>query len=149
MRGRVFFASSSFACVVLSFLCYRRGVGLTSNEHSLSLRPFKFHDYPWGLIDNIRKSLSGIYTILYSEVNMKNGERYGGRHRISRISCYRRKFMRRTQGYPPYLVDPLIQQTAASTVLSQHQISPHSTHLPRYWSKSTTPFENKRSNKLN
>ena len=116
----LFRSSSFFAGAVLSFLCYRGGVGLIY-EHSLSLPPFKFHNYPWGLIDNIRKSLSGIYTILYSEVNMKNGGRYGGRHRISRISCMgmhilKVKFMRRTQGYPPYLVDPLIQQTAASTV---------------------------------
>ena len=46
--------SSFFAGVVLSFLCYRGGVGLIY-EHSLSLRPFKSHDYLWGFIDNIRK----------------------------------------------------------------------------------------------
>ena len=68
--------------VVLSFLKYRGGAGVIY-EHSLSLRPFKSHDYPWGLIDNIRKTLSVIYTMLYGKVNMKNGGRYGGRHRIS------------------------------------------------------------------
>ena len=51
-------------------------------EHSLSLRPFKFHDYPWGLIDNICKRPQwDIYNVIWRSKYEEWG-RYGGQQEL-------------------------------------------------------------------